>query len=143
MEQEDRSDFRLQEMLELGVQPPKWYDEFRWPCYLEERYGTASRVEGVEDPDKVREEMVEVDRNRRYANPTGMQGKRKLEVSDVSDDEDADVANRKRRTDNNETMRRGENREAYSPEAYVGRRIEEMAETRQKRRGSICKNGHS
>ena len=103
----ERVDFRNQDACEQGTLPPKWFEEIKWPSCVEERYGECSRVEGIGDPDAVRLEQQKWEKEC-MEGARGLGEKRKLVVSDVSDDEDGDKAHIKRRMDNNEIRRRAE-----------------------------------
>ena len=101
-----REDFRLRDALDQGNLPLKWYEELKWPSWLEERYGPSSRIEGICDPDSVR--LVQQDLQYEKGEGTRRLGeKRKLVVSDASDDDgdDADRAHIRRRMDDNEVRR--------------------------------------
>ena len=107
-ESESRVDIPNKNFIRLQLPPPRWDEETRWPNYLEQRYGDSSRAAAIEDPDKIREKQAKRDKKRRRDNPPNRHEKRKYVVSDVSDDEDADDARRKRKIGENEARRRGE-----------------------------------
>ena len=101
---ETRTDFRYRDAIDQGSLPPKWYEETIWPLHVGERYGRCSRVEGIGDPDSVRSEQRVVEKEcKEVARRLGE--KRKLVLSDVSDDDDADRVHINRRLEDNETRR--------------------------------------
>ena len=102
---EDRVDFRNQDFKDFGVIPPHWYREEKWPCCPVERFGSCSRENGLGEPDRVRLEQEEGEKQRR--SHLRRDHKRKHVVSDVSDNEDADQAHIKRRIENNKAQRHG------------------------------------
>ena len=99
-----RQDFRYRDGIDQGSLPPKWYEEIKWPSHLEERYGPVSRVEGIRDPDGVRRANEKVEKNCTEG-ARGMGEKRRLVVSDISDDDDGDRVVIRDRIDDNEIRR--------------------------------------